>query len=83
VSVERLPVVQSKARDHFDVTLEQLGQWLAEAETLGGWRALELVENEAGRVHYLVKRVMDRDQRARVWEARLRAELTGLGDAPV
>lgn len=73
--VARLPIQNASARTHYDVTLPQLAEWLAEAETLGGWRALELVENEAGRVKYLVERVLDKDVRARFWEARLRGEL--------
>lgn len=73
-----LPLMNSKAREHFDVTLEQLGQWLAEAEVLGGYRALADIENDAGRVKYLCDRVIDKPERAAFWEAMLRVELNGL-----
>ena len=69
--------LQTKGRDHYDVTLKQLGEWLAEAEVLGGYRALEGRANDAGRVKYLCDRVIDKPERAAFWEARLRAELEG------
>lgn len=76
--IRKLPVGNSSAREHYDVTLEQLGAWLAEAETLGGYRALHERENEAGCVRYLAMQVVTREKRAAFWEARLRAELQGL-----
>lgn len=71
--------VPSKARDHYDVTLDQLSDWLAEAEVLGGYRALGDIENDAGRVKYLAERVIDKPERAAFWKARLRGELEERG----
>jgi len=66
----------AKPREHFDVTLAQLSAWLAEAETIGGWRALQAIDdNDPACVKYLCDRVLDRDTRARYWEARIRGEL--------
>lgn len=75
-NVATLPVDRSKAREHYDVTLDQLGAWLAEAEVLGGYRALGEFENDAARVKYLCDRVIDKPERAAFWAAMLRADLT-------
>lgn len=78
-SLHPLPLEGSKARDHYDVTLAQLSAWLAEAEFLGGYRAIEGRENEAGRVAYLAMQELTRPTRERFWEARLRGELERRG----
>lgn len=63
--------------DVFPVEMNWLCALLAEAETLGGYRAIQVRENEAGRVEYLAMQVVSFETRKRLWEARIRGELEG------
>lgn len=65
----------ARPREHYDLALAQVSEWLADAEMLGGWRALQDHTDEATRVAYLAKSMEHRAQRAHYWEARIRGEL--------
>lgn len=64
-----------RAPQQITLTVERLAELLVEAETMGGWRALQDYENEAGRVAYLAKREETKAANAHFWEARIRGEV--------
>lgn len=61
--------------ERISVTIEQLAEWLALAEQLGGWRALHDTEDELGRIRYLCERAIDRPTREARWVGFIRGDL--------
>ena len=70
-TISQLPVQNSKARTHVTLPIEELATLLADAETMGGRRAMSM-SDETERVIFLCEEAATHRARVHLYEAILR-----------